>query len=195
MLKRKRHERVDESRVGVYLVSAYTVRGAFLTGIDRYAVKSFTYRESWIDGRVPALGEVFAVECLDYRTLDTVLHLVLRNRPDVAAEWSNEEVARRWLRLNRAKLRLRDRLDPDRLAATLANPAEIAKHRSALASISFYMAYLRQPIGVLANEEDGERGFFWEPRFGCRRLPDDPETWRCELYLPTSRFKLVVDDE
>jgi hypothetical protein len=35
---------------------------------------------------------------LAFAILDNHFHVILRNRPDVVATWSDEEVARRWLR-------------------------------------------------------------------------------------------------
>ena len=192
---RRRFERVDESQVGVYHIHCLTIRGAFIAGIDRVTAKQFDYRKQWIADRLESLAKVFAVDCLDHFVLPQALHLILRNRPDVAAQWTDEEVAWRWLRVNRAKLELRAAPPPRQLAKLLSAPDEIAKVRRALSGFPNYMASLRQPIAVLANYEDRERGVFWVSRYGRRRLPDDPSLWRCELYLPTSRLKLVSEDD
>ncbi|WP_286177345.1 hypothetical protein [Stieleria mannarensis] len=52
-----------------------------------------------IRSRLEFLASVFAIECLTFAVMSNQLHLVLRSRADVAATWSDDEVARRWLRL------------------------------------------------------------------------------------------------
>ena len=75
------------------------VRKAFLCGKDPLSGKSFEYRRMWIRQRLEFLASVFGIDCLTYTVLSNHLHLVLRSRPDVVAQWSDEKVARRWLRL------------------------------------------------------------------------------------------------
>ncbi len=45
------------------------------------------------------LTSVFAVDCLTYTVLSNHLNVVLRSQSNVAKEWSDDDVARRWLRL------------------------------------------------------------------------------------------------
>ena len=75
------------------------MRRAFLCGKDPLSGKSFEYRRMWIRQRLEFLASVFGIDCLTYTVLSNHLHLVLRSRPDVVAQWSDEKVARRWLRL------------------------------------------------------------------------------------------------
>jgi len=195
MRTRQRHDRIDDSVVGAYHICAKTVRGGFLTGIDRVALCSYDYREDWVLGRIDALISVFAIECHDRIVLDTALHMILRNRPDVASTWSDDDVAGRWLSLNRSRLELRSDVPPKKLAQLLSDPTKLAAARLSLSSISSFMAHLRQPIAILANREEGERGFFWNPRFGCERLEDTPERWSCDLYMIKSRLRVVSGDD
>lgn len=46
-----------------------------------------------------ALASVFGCDVLGYAIMSNHLHLILRTRPDVVAEWSDREVAIRWLRV------------------------------------------------------------------------------------------------
>lgn len=192
MRTRKRHDRIDDSVVGVYHIWATTVRGGFLNGIDRVAMCSYAYREEWVLRRIDALVSVFAIECLDRVVLDTALHMILRNRPDVATTWSDDEVARRWLTLNRSRLELRTVVPPKKTAQLLDDAAALAGARRSLSSISSFMAHLRQPIALLANREERERGCFWVSRFGCERLEDDPEQWSCDLHMHEGGLRIVT---
>ncbi len=75
------------------------VRRAWLTGIDELTGKDYTHRKEWIRQRLESLASVFGIDVLEYAVLSNHLHVILRNRPDVVATWSDEEVATRWLRL------------------------------------------------------------------------------------------------
>ncbi len=46
-----------------------------------------------------SLAGLFAIEVCGYSVMSNHLHLVLRNRPDIAEEWSADEIARRWCRI------------------------------------------------------------------------------------------------
>jgi hypothetical protein len=44
-----------------------------------------------------ALASVFGIDVLTYAVMSNHIHTILRNRPNVVAGWSDEEVAVRWL--------------------------------------------------------------------------------------------------
>ena len=107
MARKRRRDVIDETEVGAYHVWSRTVRRAFLTGVDPQTGVDYSYRKELIERRLEALASVFAIDCCDFTVLDNHLHLILRNRPDIVAGWSDEEVARRWLRLKRSELELK----------------------------------------------------------------------------------------
>jgi len=46
------------------------------------------------------LFAIFAgIDCLSFAVMVNHVHVILRNRPDVVAGWSDEEVAKRWWQL------------------------------------------------------------------------------------------------
>ncbi|MEM1224831.1 MAG: hypothetical protein AAGJ40_04000 [Planctomycetota bacterium] len=53
----------------------------------------------WIRERLEFLAGVSGRDCLTYTMHSNHPHLVLRIRRDVVAQWSNEEVVRKWMRL------------------------------------------------------------------------------------------------
>ncbi|HND56090.1 MAG TPA: hypothetical protein PLV92_26925, partial [Pirellulaceae bacterium] len=108
MARPNRRDSIDESVVGAYHVTSRTVRRAFLTGVDPQTGLDYSYRKRQIERRLEALASVFAIDVLDHSVLDNHFDAILRNRPDIAAAWSDEEVARRWLRLERSELELRE---------------------------------------------------------------------------------------
>jgi hypothetical protein len=75
---------------------------------------------------------VFAVDICGFAVLSNHLHLVLRIRPDVGQEWSDEEVARRWWRLfpRRDSCGASAELKPHLLAALLSDRQRVAEWRN-----------------------------------------------------------------
>lgn len=99
MPRKPRYEVADPAEVQVFHAVQRCVRLAFLCGEYRFAGQSFEHRRGWIHDRLEFLASVFGIDCLMYTLLSNHLHIVLRSRPDVEAEWSDAEVAQRWLRL------------------------------------------------------------------------------------------------
>src|ERR1041385_413337 len=90
---------VDPVEVRVYHCVSRCVRRAYLCGVDTFTGKSFEHRRQWIQDRMRFLAGVFGIDVLAFAVMSNHLHVVLRNRPDVVKDWSDEEVARRWWRL------------------------------------------------------------------------------------------------
>ena len=101
MARRNRAEVVVADEVGVYHCVQRVVRRAFLCGVDPLSDKSYDHRRSWIRDRLESLAGFFGVEIAAFAVMSNHLHVILRNRPDVVALWSDQdqEVARRWLTL------------------------------------------------------------------------------------------------
>jgi hypothetical protein len=99
MARRKRAEVVVEDEVGVYHCIQRVVRRAFLCGVDSVTGNSFDHRRDWGRDRLESLAGLFSIEIAAFAVMSNHVHVILRNRPDVVATWSNEDVARRWLTL------------------------------------------------------------------------------------------------
>jgi hypothetical protein len=94
-----RRDIVQEAFVGVYHCIARCVRRAFLCGTDSYSGRDYSHRKAWILDRLRALAGLFGAPVCGYAIMSNHLHLVLRNRPDSALQWSDAEVALRWRKL------------------------------------------------------------------------------------------------
>jgi len=94
-----RRQIVREDQVGVYHCIARCVRRAFLCGMDPYTGHDYSHRKEWILDRLRELAGLFAIEVCDYTVMSNHLHLVLRNRPDIAQQWSDHDIALRWCRI------------------------------------------------------------------------------------------------
>lgn len=161
------------------------VRRAWLTGIDELTGKDYTHRREWIRQRLESLASVFGIDVLEYAVLSNHLHVILRNRPDVVATWTDEEVATRWLRLFPGK-RLLDVLaeaNEEDVKSALADPKKIELHRKQLSDISWFMRCLAEVIARRANAEDECTGCFWEGRFKANRLLDEEGLLACAMYV------------
>jgi REP element-mobilizing transposase RayT len=154
-----------------------------LTGRDPQTRKDWSHRKELIRLRIEVLASVFAIDVCDHTVLDNHLHLILRNRPDIVTGWSDEEVARRYLRLNHSDLDLRDEPRQERIDDLVADKEKLAAARHALSSISEFMKQLKCSVAVVCNAEDGCSGCFWQSRFVSERLVDDARLLVCSLYV------------
>ena len=94
-----RRQIVVEDEVGVYHCIARCVRRAFLCGLDPYTGQDYSHRKEWILNRLRELAGLFAIEVCGYSVMSNHLHLVLRNRPDIGEQWSDDQIALRWRRV------------------------------------------------------------------------------------------------
>ena len=191
-----RREIVDQDQVGFYHCVARCVRRAFLCGCDALTGKSFEHRKEWAQQRLQDLATVFAIDICGFAVLSNHLHLVLRIRPDVAGDWSDEEVVRRWWRLfpRRNPLTGSSELQPHQLDALLADPARVAMLRERLCNLSWFMRTLSEPIARRANREDGCTGRFWEGRFKCQALLDEAAILACSVYVDLNPIRAGLAD-
>lgn len=88
---------VSDEEPGFNHVVSRCVRRAFLCGQDRVSGRCFEHRSAWIEDRVLELDESFAVSVYSFAVMNNHFDVVLQVDPAVAASWSNEGIARRWL--------------------------------------------------------------------------------------------------
>lgn len=169
--------------VGVYHCWNRVTQRRHLLGVDPLTGKDHSHRKDWIFDRLRCLAGAMALDVLDFAILDNHIHVVLRNRPDIVATWSDEEVARRWWNV------CPGRKNDDGTAAKPL-PAELrilqnddTDYRAQLSDISWFMRLWTQPIGYRANREDDITGRFFAKRFGCDRLRTVADVLACSVYV------------
>lgn len=167
---------------GIYHCVSRCVRRAFLCGHDPVSGRSFEHRKQWIEDRILELAQIFAVAVHAYAVMSNHVHVVLEIDPRAAWEWSDEETARRWLALSRRSDAIDSNLE-SRLAPLLFQPERLALLRERLGNLSWFMRYLNEPIARRANREDECTGRFWEGRFACQALLDEPAVLGCMVYV------------
>lgn len=180
---------INELVVGSYHISSRAVRRGFLLGSDTETEREFPHRKNLVLRRLESLVSIFAVECLDVAVLDSSFDLILRNRPDVAARWTDREVAERWLQLHRSRLELKARPSLAEVTDLVEDVERLGKIRRRLSSISWFMAYLKEPLAKRFNFEDAVDGHFWAERFGCVKLGSEVELLACSSYVALNPWR------
>ncbi len=192
-----RREIVPSGEVGVYHCVARCVRRAFLCGVDFYSGQDYEHRRDWIRERLEHLASIFAIDICVYTVMSNHLHLVLRTRPDLVPEWSTEEVALRWMRLHPPRdpgTGQRTEPSPGDINRIASNPERIEQVREQLASLSWFMRCLCEPIVRCANKEDECTGRFWEGRFHSQRLIDEGAILAGSIYVDLNPIRAGMAD-
>ncbi|MFT5172344.1 MAG: REP element-mobilizing transposase RayT [Gammaproteobacteria bacterium] len=177
-----RHLHVPPEIPGIYHCMSRCVRRAFLCGQDPITGRSLNHRKQWLEDRVIELAKLFAVAVHSYAIMSNHFHVVLETDPRAPLNWSDEEVARRWLRLS-PNATADEMPTAARIAAITTQPTRLAVLRQRLGSLSWFMRYLKEPIARRANREDECTGRFWEGRFRTQALLDDCAIVACMVYV------------
>ena len=192
MPAKPRSEIFFADEVGVYHCWNKLVRKEFLFGYDALRGKDCSYRKHQARDDFKQLAGGMAIDILDYAFLDNHLHIVLRNRPDIVATWSDEEVARRWWYVCPDR-KNKDGSIPD------PKPCEIKlllqdvdEYRSRLSDISWMMRLACQRIATRANKEDDVTGRFFGGRFNCSRLETLAGIFSCSLYVDLNLIHAAI---
>ena len=130
MPRQNRRNAVDQREVGFYHCVQRVVRRAFLCGTDPLTNLSYGHRKVWVQDRLVELAGLFGVEIAGFSVMSNHLHLILRNRPDVVAGWTDQDVARRWLTLFPGRLALALAGSASPVAAALPSDQNLAAGES-----------------------------------------------------------------
>jgi hypothetical protein len=182
-------------QVGVYHCISRCVRRAFLCGLDEYSGIDYEHRRSWIADRLKELSCIFGMEVFAYAVMSNHLHLVIRNRPDLAKSWTAEEVALRWCSLfpKRNAHGIAEVPGEEAIKSFVGDSARVEICRERLGDISWFMRCLNEPIARRANREDKCTGRFWEGRFKCQRLMDEGAMLACMAYVDLNYYLSLVE--
>ena len=172
-------ELVDVSLTRWYYCITRCVRRAFLLG------EGLLDRKQWVEDRIEELAQIFAIGIGGFSVMDNHLHLLVRLDPEVAADWSDDEVVRRWGQLYppRDKSRKALPVSEEWVQARLKDNPWVAKARERLQSISWVMKCLKEPISRRANRADRCRGAFFEARFKSVAILDEEKFSATSTYI------------
>ena len=159
-----------------WLTENQRVRRAFLCGKDPVTGADYEPRRDLIRQRMEFLASVMGVEVLGYSIMSNHIHIILRNRPDVVSEWSDEEIVQRWWKLCPTRKEkdgsAKDITDLE-LTVMQGDTKKIAEWRLRLSSVSWLMRFLSEKVAREANKQDECTGRFWEGRFKAQLLLDE----------------------
>ena len=201
-MPRVRRSLVAPNGVSVTL-HCYTrcVRGTHLCGYDKQAKKDYSHRRQWLQSRLEFLAAVFAIDILGFAVMGNHFHLICRTRPEIAANWSDREVARRWNLLFPKKSGSQKSSDTvlsaERLIELLGDnvsqqTTRADELRTRFQSISWFMKCLCEDVAKRANKEDGVTGAFWEGRFKSQKLLDEQAILACSVYVDLNPIRAAV---
>jgi len=177
---------------GLYHCTNRCVRRAWLCGIDPDTQQNYEHRKAMVEARIQQLGGIFAVGIYGYAVMSNHLHVVLAVEPEVATNWTIDEVIDRWLQLYPAR-------DPELLAqkraGLLDNPDAIARCRVRLMDLSWFMRGLDEFVARHANAEDGKSGRFWQGRFKCQALADERALAAAMAYVDLNPIRAGITDK
>lgn len=181
---------IPPGSAGTFHCVSRCVRRAFLCGEDQLTGRSFAHRRQWVEDRIHLLADIFGVALWGYAVMSNHLHVVVQTLPAVVSGWSAGEVAQRWIRL----FGRRDLQAELRVGMLADNAERIAELRKRLASISWFMRCLSEPIARAANKEDHCKGRFWEGRFKCQSLLDENAVVAAMAYVDLNPVRAQICD-
>ncbi len=160
---------VDPGVTPFYHCISRCVRRAFLCGEGK------EHRKQWIEDRLQELAGIFSIDVCGLAIMDNHLHVLLRLDPVRGGEWSDLQVAEKWLTLCPPKGIDGKRLTlvPSYIAARAADAAWVTECRRRLTDLGWFMKFLKEPISRRANREDQCTGAFWEGRFKSIAILDE----------------------
>ena len=161
------------------------VRRAFLCGVDSVSGQSFEHRRQWIEDKLLALAEVFALDVCAYVVMSNHYHMVLHVDSQVADSWDRDEVIERWHCLFSGNLLSQRYRRGESLGESELRVLDecVATWRQRLTDISWFMRVLNEGIARQANAEDDCTGRFWEGRFKSQALLDEAALAACMAYV------------
>ncbi len=168
-----------------------------MCGRDPYSGKRYDHRKEWLKDRLFHLAKYFSVELDAFAIMSNHFHLVVYYDPLACNQWTDDEVAYRWVeafppRLTNAgagDLEARKSLMRDRLKE---QPEQLLSLRRRLGSLSAFMKHLKQPIAWRANQEDDCRGHFFEGRFYSGALLNEAAVLAAMAYVDLNPVRAKI---
>jgi len=189
---RKRQVSIEDTPY--YHCISRCVRRAFLCGKDARSGFDFSHRRQWIVDRIKLVCSVFAVDMCAYAIMSNHYHVVVRINTDQVNDWSDKEVAQRWLQLFQGPLLIHQYLNKAKLTEYEQDRIFVllSTWRKRLCDLSWFMRCINEPIARMANAEDHCTGRFWEGRFKSQALLDERALLVCMAYVDLNPIRAAM---
>ena len=190
-MRRKRTEIANPLFSSTFHITQRCVRKDALLHDKLPSKGRFRSRREAMINCLSVLASAFAVDILRFSIMSNHIHLVLRNRPDIAQKLSDREVVERWFRACpgycRALADFRNKpgepVSEKEIEKVLRDKKRVAEIRVRLSSISYFMWALSNYSSKLFNLIDGQNGCFWQSRYKLKQLLDDLSLLVCGVYV------------
>jgi REP element-mobilizing transposase RayT len=167
-----------------------------LCGRDEHSGNDYEHRRGWIEQRMQALANVYALDLCAYAVMSNHYHIVLHINAEKANAWTDTEVIQRWHALYAGNFLSHEYLaGKDLYDAQLKVVSElVTEWRERLMSISWFMSALNEDIARQANAEDVCTGRFREGRFKSQALLDEAALVTCLAYVDLNPIRAQMAD-
>lgn len=192
MASKPRRETVNPAEVATYYCHQRCAAQAFrLNSPD-----GSSERMEWIRRSHVRLASWFGIEVGAHRVEGNEFISMLTARPDLVSLWSDEEVARRWLKI--AKFKRNGQLlveEPTELDVQeqLETEGRVEKLRGRLSDISWYMGAAGECLSRRINAVDKTSGTVWEGPYRCSKLEGPADELTCAVCIDLNFGEAVVD--
>jgi len=189
-----RYRQVSIDDTPYYHCISRCVRRAFLCGSDPATGFDFEHRRQWIVDRIKLVCSVFSIDLCAYAIMSNHYHVVVRINADEVKQWSDKQVAQRWMQIFPGSLLMQQYLTNADLTETeLKCVAKLfITWRERLANLSWFMRCINEPIARMANAEDHCTGRFWEGRFKSQALLDERALLACMAYVDLNPIRAAM---
>ncbi len=156
-------------------------RSASISGAPGSRIELLERRLAFLSTRV------FAVDLIEFKPMGNHIHSIVRTHPELAWCWSDEEVARRWLRLSlagrRADLDEGEEPSDQEVAELAARKSRIRVLRRRLGNLGAYHSAWKEWTAKRWNRQDRVSGHFWQGRYGATTALDDGAVLTQSVYV------------
>jgi hypothetical protein len=156
---------------------------------------NFDHRRRWLEKRILALSEVFAVDLFGYAVMSNHYHMVLQLVPNRTDSWSDEDIVDRWMSLCSPSNLQREGVKSQQRLGLLQDAERLKVLRNRLGSLSWLMRFINEPLARIANKEDDCKGRFWEGRFKSQRLLDANAVLAAMVYVDLNPIRAGLTDD
>lgn len=191
-----RYAQVDLNETPWYHVVSRCVRRAYLCGVDHVTGQSFEHRRDWLECRIQQLAAIFTIDIAAYAIMHNHYHIVVRVDNERVAHLSTQEVMQRWSQLYAGPLIVRRYLSDQCEQMSQGELLQVEKladtYRQRLCDLSWFMKNLNEYISRKANAEEDVKGHFWESRYKCQALLDEPALLAAMAYVDLNPVRAAM---